>query len=399
MSQNILIIGGGLGGLALGQALKKAGVDFQIFERDEVSSFRAQGYRIRIDNEGGNALRQLLPFSLYQAFEVTSSKVVPGGHAIEAETGQEKSSIFSKMPPQKGSAWNVDRTVLRNILLSGLDEHIKFGKRFERFEHDEKGVVAHFADGSSVTGALLVGADGIWSRVRHQMLPKDTLLDTEGRAIFGKTEIENDLLDVLPASFQQGITLTSAHDNPHLRLFCDVMHFDRTTDELRSELRVPNDYMYWVLVFRRDHSDKPDIDLATISRNESAQLSEQMTSTWHPSIRRILNEQLPIAASTLFFFISKVPLEQWPINSKAILLGDAFHPMPPVGGVGANLAFQDAADLLKALLDGSRSRALIDYETLARQRSEQALQRAAGGAANFFGMKPIQELFPVEYCN
>lgn len=397
MSQKVLIIGGGLGGLALGQSLKQAGIEFQIFERDEASSFRTQGYRIRIDNEGGNALQKLLPASLYQTFELTSSEVIPGGHAIDAETGQEKSSMFSKMPPQKGPAWNVDRTVLRNVLLSGLDQHIKFGKKFHRFELDEKGIIAHFTDGSSASGTLLVGADGIWSKVRHQLLPTSILLDTEGRAIFGKTEIDDNLLDILPTIIQQGITLTSADGEPHLKLFCDMMHFDQAVRKSRSELGIPKDYVYWVLVFRRNISDRSEVELSAMSHEESAQLAKQITSLWHPSIKMIFNEQTLEAASTLFFFISRLPLESWSVDGKITLLGDSFHPMPPVGGVGANLAFQDAADLSNVLIDRHGSRNLADYEATARSRGEQALQKAAGGAANFFGMKPIQELLAVAY--
>lgn len=397
MSNRILIVGGGLGGLALGQGLKQAGIDFQIFERDEASSFRAQGYRIRIDQLGGAGLQQVLPAKLFQLFEMTSSKVISGGHAVDAETGQEKSSMFSKMPPQVGPAWNVDRTVLRNVLLSGLEQNVSFGKKFQRFELVENGVVAHFADGSSEPGSFLVGADGIWSRVRHQLLPDSTLLDTEGRAVFGKTEINTGLLDTIPAIMQKGISLTNAADAPHIKLFCDVMHFDQNQDNPSLGIRLPNDYIYWVLVFAKVRSGKTDVDLAALSNEQSARLAEQMTSSWHSTIRHMLAEQKSEAASTLFFFISKPPLEAWNSNTKVTLIGDAFHPMPPVGGVGANLAFSDAADLLHALLSDCRSQNLEAYETTARVRGTEALQRAAGGAANFFGMKPVQELLPVKF--
>ena len=72
MKQPILIIGAGLGGLALGQGLRKLGIPFQIFERDASIGARLQGYRIRISGEGLDALKEtLLPevwFELIKTF-------------------------------------------------------------------------------------------------------------------------------------------------------------------------------------------------------------------------------------------------------------------------------------------------------------------------------------------
>ncbi len=60
MQNKILIIGAGLGGLALAQGLAKAGLDAAVFERDESPASRPQGYRISIRSLGMNALIALL---------------------------------------------------------------------------------------------------------------------------------------------------------------------------------------------------------------------------------------------------------------------------------------------------------------------------------------------------
>lgn len=57
MKLNVVIIGAGLAGLALGQSLKNNNVDFTIYERDKALDSRPQGYRIRIDVEGQKALK------------------------------------------------------------------------------------------------------------------------------------------------------------------------------------------------------------------------------------------------------------------------------------------------------------------------------------------------------
>src|SRR4051812_46336768 len=56
VEEEILIIGGGLGGLCLAQGLRNAGISFRVFERDANASWRPQGYRLRINGEGANAL-------------------------------------------------------------------------------------------------------------------------------------------------------------------------------------------------------------------------------------------------------------------------------------------------------------------------------------------------------
>lgn len=83
-NKQILIIGGGLTGLALAQGLKKAGVAFIVFERDQAASFRSQGYRIRVNQVGGDSLQKVLPASLFEQFERSCADVVGAGHQLNA---------------------------------------------------------------------------------------------------------------------------------------------------------------------------------------------------------------------------------------------------------------------------------------------------------------------------
>ena len=142
-------------------------------------------------------------------------------------------------------AYNVDRAVLRSVLLFGMEEHISFGKRLQKFENSS-------ADGTSEQGSFLVGADGVRSVARQQLLPGMTVLDTEGHAVFGKTPVEGELFDHTPQQSGQGICLIRDSAESRIKLFCEVMKFDRTrTQEHEHELglRIQADYVYWVLVF------------------------------------------------------------------------------------------------------------------------------------------------------
>ena len=72
-SAHVLIIGGGIGGLALAQGLRNNGISFTIFERDLSALARAQGYRLRLAGAGIESLRQCLDNDMWDLFERTCS--------------------------------------------------------------------------------------------------------------------------------------------------------------------------------------------------------------------------------------------------------------------------------------------------------------------------------------
>lgn len=411
----ILIIGAGLGGLALAQGLKQAQVPFHIYERDTSASFRAQGYRIRISPDGAAAIRRLLPTHLWEVFEATCAEMVHGGHQIDADSAQTtewgtRPGIRGGFPG--GKAYNADRVVLRNLLLSGLEQDVSFGKRLERYETNSDGeVVAHLADGTSERGAFLVGADGIRSVVRKQLLPDYVILDTEGRAVFGKTLITKEIVEKIPEWVGHGIAVAGKGSEDRIKLFTDGMRFDR---ELSSKfgqklgLEIPADYIYWVLVFRSDVvSPEEEQSLLRFSDEQSAQKAQDITVNWHELLQTVVKNQVTEAASTLAFltaspnFVEEFAAKPAQLRSRITLIGDSGHPMPPVGGVGANAGFQDSSDLCDALIafrdttEAHEQEQLISsYEGKMLHRAKEFVDRSSGGAGHFFGMRPVSELKP-----
>ena len=69
---HVLIVGGGIGGLCLAQGLKKSGISVTVYERDTSAQFRHQGYRISIQEEGSQALRDCLPEPLFKLCVATA---------------------------------------------------------------------------------------------------------------------------------------------------------------------------------------------------------------------------------------------------------------------------------------------------------------------------------------
>jgi hypothetical protein len=164
MKNKILIIGAGLGGLALAQGLVKAGFHATVFERDESPASRPQGYRISIRSLGMQALSALLtPEKLSRLSE---AKVADVGDGFTC--ANEKMEPFFSVPQGQDAAVQFLRTELRSLLQEGID--IKWNKRLSRFEDNGDQVVAHFEDGSHAAGDLLVGCDGGGSSVR-ELLP------------------------------------------------------------------------------------------------------------------------------------------------------------------------------------------------------------------------------------
>src|SRR5262249_47464324 len=102
----------------------------------------------------------------------------------------------------------VSRVALRRLLLAGLEAEVTFGKEFVRFEriHGDR-VRAIFADESSATGDVLVGADGVNSRVRRQFLPNAKVVDTRGFGVGGKLPLTPDVEAWLPPLLLEGKTM------------------------------------------------------------------------------------------------------------------------------------------------------------------------------------------------
>ncbi|PNP81454.1 hypothetical protein FNYG_05260 [Fusarium nygamai] len=396
----VLIVGGGLGGLALAQGLKRASppVPFHIFERDSSADFRPQGYRIRINPDGAAALQKLLPDHLWKAYEDTCAIFNPAMSGLDAVTGQKPAPSGERRGPppmQDGKYYNADRVVLRKVLLEGLEDDISFGKTFESYRVTGDGVEVTFTDGTTETGAILVGADGTRSHIRRQLMPNYTVLDTECGAIYGKTFIKPGTRTSMAKEFFGGICLAGDSSKPGLKLFTDTMEFPQDLSfDKRTKYRVPDDYVYWVLCINRTL-------LGIAVEDLNAAQSVEMTKSWHPTVRSLLQSQDASASSTLAFFASSSETfkREWhglvkrPDCAAVTLLGDAAHPMTPVGGVGANSAFQEAADLCSALIRGSLgAEALEEYAKLMRERGEKTVGLSGGGAGHMFQMKPFSEL-------
>jgi len=122
----------------------------------------------------------------------------------------------------------VNRSNFRNWLSKNIP--IKWGKKFSKYTQNSDGsVTAHFSDGSEATGDVLVGADGVYSKVRAQLIP-DAPPPTLGPIgiIIGQVELPMDVSEKLRSELGQVVTMASATPKG-LRIFFGLQRFNLET--------------------------------------------------------------------------------------------------------------------------------------------------------------------------
>jgi 2-polyprenyl-6-methoxyphenol hydroxylase-like FAD-dependent oxidoreductase len=307
MPLRVLIVGGGVAGLALGRALRAQGLDPEIIER--ASSWPASGTGLYIP---GNGVRALGALGL--ADEVLARAVHISHQRILDHTGRrlaeiELDNFWSPVGPCVGIA----RTELHRILLEGAgDVRMRLGTSLTRLSQDHDEVHVVFSDGSTGTYDLVVGADGIHSFVRQ--------------LAFGS---------VVPRYLGQVSWRFLVDHSGAIRTWT-VMLGPR-----RAFLMVPVGpnrlYCYADLAAAaaEDPTERDPVRLRTLFADFAQPV---------PGILR----QLQSFDSIHFSPIEEIVCEA-PVRGRVVLLGDAAHATSPNMAEGASLALEDALVLAHML--------------------------------------------------
>src|SRR3954447_22865137 len=312
--------------MCLAHGLQRAGLDVAVFERDRTRTDGLHGYRVGIDPDGSRALHACLPPDLYATFVAPCARA-PGYFNMVTGHFDELLSLPLRQPDDAVEREkSVSRMTLRQVLLTGADDIVRFDKTFTRYEqHSDGTVTAHFADGTSATGDLLVGADGTSSRVRRQFLPDAKLVETDLFGITGKLPLTDEARALLTPKMLRGVTMVFA---PHgINTIFHVMEFEwqrGTTDpELVASwpgLTFDNtrDYVMWGFCSHRRLLPDNFMDL---SGPELHQLALDRTRSWAPNLRRLFE----LADSSSCFPLNirtSEPVDPWP-STNVTLIGDA----------------------------------------------------------------------------
>lgn len=279
----------------------------------------------------------------------------------------------------KARGYTVDRTMFREVLLRRLEEVglISYGKALRNYDITDSGVAAHFTDGTTASGTLIIGADGAHSVVRKQYLPDHKHEDTQGRCTYGKTHITPELLRVLNPSVTKGMSAVKDRSRDSvMTMVLEPVIFSARDQAAEAGYECPPDYLYWVLACHQDVMNTPNGQhgIPRLSAIECEALALKPISAWHPSTRCIVEHQEPNQTSFLpIFSCPPSGLSPWKPSAHVTLLGDAIHLTGPSGS-GAITALKDAGLLCRLLVEkGVSEETIAEYETTMREYAGQTL--------------------------
>ncbi|MBD2629229.1 FAD-dependent monooxygenase [Trichormus variabilis] len=170
----VIVIGSGIGGLTLARACLDANIEVEVYEKRQLDAMLSGPGGIFIQRNAIRVYQLLWLGKIYQRFYSQGGKILKGGFSSKDGT-----PLYINSPEFAGEenlGVCLERGELQQILYEALPPGIvRTGMTFEKFEETENGVRVYFQDGSTTTGDILVGADGLYSRVRASLEGKERL--------------------------------------------------------------------------------------------------------------------------------------------------------------------------------------------------------------------------------
>lgn len=349
MSKELLIAGGGIGGLAAALACARAGCHVRLYER--APAFSEVGAGIQM---GPNVVRLLQGWDLQAA--LTEVAAFPERLQVrQALSGAELGvlRLGQTMVQHYGAPYaTIHRADLHQLLLAALQQRdavwLHAGKTVTRYVETPEAVDVQLDDGLEVEGDALIGADGLWSRVRTQLLndaPPRAAGHLAYRAMLPQAS--------LPAALRsQQVTVWLG---PKLH----VVQYPVRRGEWLNVVAIVHGHV---------HGGLEDWDHSA----NAADLRAALGHTCHPL--RALIEAVP--EWRLWVLCDRPPMAsaEEQARGRVALLGDAAHPMRPYLAQGAGMAIEDAAELGRQL---AQADAVLDVPTLLRRYALNRWQRNA----------------------
>lgn len=352
----VLIAGGGIGGLVTALSLHAAGIHCEVFE--SAAEIRPLGVGI---NVLPHAARELIELDLKHRLDanaVATRELVYANCHGQVIWREDRGLAAGYHWPQ----YSIHRGTLHRLLFDVARERlgaacVQTGARVASFDQDETGVTLRLADGRSAHGDLLVGADGIHSTIRAHFHPDEGPPRWNGCILWRATSVA--------APFLTGATMVQAgHHNQKFVVYpiAELPDGSRLTNWI-AERRLTPDHL-WA---REDWNRPGQIE-------DILPYFERWAFGWLdvPGLIR--------SADSVFEFpmVDRDPLESW-THGRVTLLGDAAHPMYPIGSNGASQAILDARTFAHRLATEPDWRAALASYEAARRPATAALIAATRG--------------------
>ena len=342
-----LIIGGGIAGPVAGMALQKAGIQATVYEAYERAADGVGG-GLSIAPNGLNALGVLGAKEIVESIGIPMTAMI-----VQSWTGKQLAE-FSSLPglPRTQFVWRADLYRVLHDEAARRGVRTEYGKRLVGAENTTGGITACFADGSEEVGDVLIGADGIRSKVRSLIDPAAPQPRYAGLLSFGARMHDTGM----PSTRDKMVMIFGKRaffgyqilDDSSGVWFVNLPH--PTPMTLREARAVPADQWLGALrqAFADDRTPAPDL----LRRSEAADL------------------------------LIVGPMEDIPTvptwsEDRMVLVGDAAHATSPSSGQGASLAMESAVQLARCLRDVPHQQAFVAYEQMRRARVERIIATAA----------------------
>ena len=343
----IVIAGAGIGGLVAAICLKRAGFDVTVY--DQVSELKPLGVGINIQ---AGAVRILSSLGLEPALAAT------GIETRELRYANKHGQTIWSDPRGRhaGLPWpqfSIYRGELQMILFNAAKamlgaDRIRFGRRIARFAQHHGKVTAHFVDrdgmpAENVVADLLIGADGIHSAVRAQFYPDEGPPKWQGILMWRGVSVGK--------PFLTGATMVQA--GHHTQKFVCYPISKAHADKGEALIN-------WIAdVYQGEGASPPREDW-----NKPGKLADFLPKYESWKFGWLDVPEVIRTAHTILEFpmVDRDPLPRWS-HGRVTLLGDAAHPMYPIGSNGASQAIIDGDALTQELLQGDDpEKALKRYE-------------------------------------
>lgn len=351
----VIIVGGGVAGLALALGLRRQNIDYVLLEH--TAKFEAVGAGIQLSP---NATRTLGYLGVME--RLAPQAVRPGKHRFIAwDTGEPllTTPLGDAVETAFGTPYmHAHRADLLHAFLAeiGDDDRIRMNASVVEAGQNDTGAWATLADGTRIEGDALIAADGVKSRIREQMFAPEAPQFSGCMAWRGLT----------PASV--------AHDLGYEHDSYIWMGPERS---VVIYFVSGGSLINWIGI---GPSDGDTRESWTTEGTTQAALDEY--AGWHPMVRGLMEQS---AAPFKWALYDRKPLESW-VQGRIALIGDAAHAMLPYHAQGATQSIEDAWVLARRLaLSPDIETALSTYAALRQDRTTQ-VQGASRAAQSLFHM-------------